>query len=235
MKNLSFLYIGLLAFSSLASAQDSSILYKKGQLSKGKVEYYGNKYDCSILEFDAPPDVVENAIKQMMSKRGYNASTKKGFLVYRNVVLRRTELKDPVDVFTEIEAKSRSEKNKSTVSMIITVPGAIPDKKIEKSQADAIGTIGLVGLGSALIGSLEEDVSLSAHNNEMTTLQEQIDKTQKELNSLVTDSLEYQKKLQKLQQSIVDNGKAQADAKQKLQETTKRLEMLKSRKLELKN
>lgn len=221
--------------ANFISAQDSSIIYKHGKISKGKVQYYGNNYDCSVIEFDAPPGVVEDAIKEMMSKRGHKSSSKKGFLVYKNVVLRRTELKDPVDVYAQIDSKSRSEKQKTLVSMLITVPGAIPDRRIEKNEAAGIATIGLTGAGSLLLSDMEEDVSLAAHSNDITTQQELISQTEKELNYLAKDSIDLQKRLMKLQQDIAENGKAQSAAKQKLLEETTRLEMMKARKLEKKN
>jgi len=235
VKKIAFLLICCVATVFSATAQDSSIIFKKGVLSKGTVEYFGNKYDCSVIEFDAPPNVVEDAIKEMMSKRGHKASTKKGFLVYKNVLLRRTEIKDPVDVYAEIEQKSRSEKNKSIVSMIITVPGAIPEKRIEKNQAAAVATISLAGAGSVLLSDMEEDVSIAAHSNDISMQQELVLKTEKEVNYLVKDSIDLQKKLEKLQLDIAENGKAQSSAKQKLLEETTRLEMMKARKLEKKN
>jgi hypothetical protein len=235
VKKTAGLLLCVVCFSIFAAAQDSSIIYKKGVLSKGTVEYYGNKYDCSVIEFDAPPDVVEDAIKEMMSKRGHKPTNKKGFLVYRNVVLRRTEIKDAVDVYADIEPKSRNEKNKSIVSLIITVPGAIPDKRIEKSEAAAIATINLAGAGSVLLSDMEEDVSFAAHSNDISMQQEMVLKTEKELNYLVKDSIDLQKRLEKLQLDIAENGKAQSAAKQKLLEETTRLEMMKARKLEKKN
>jgi len=119
--------------------------------------------------------------------------------------------------------------------MIITVPGAIPEKRIEKNQAASVATISLAGAGSVLLSDMEEDVSIAAHSNDISMQQELVLKTEKEVNYLVKDSIDLQKKLEKLQLDIAENGKAQSAAKQKLLEENTRLEMMKARKLEKKN
>jgi hypothetical protein len=235
VKNIALLLIFVFTCSVFSVAQDSAIIYKTGMLSKGKVTFYGNKYEGSIIEFDAPAKVVEEAIKEMMSKRGYKPTEKKDFLIYKNVLLRNTEIKDAVDVYASVEAKSRSEKNKTLVSIIITQPGAIPENKMEKTDAAAVATMGISGVGVSLLSDMEEDVSIAAHNNEVALQQALIVKTERDLNYLVKDSIDFQQRLENLKLDIEKNGKAQTAAKQKLLEANNRLDMLKARKLEKKN
>ncbi len=234
VKKIAFPLICSVVISFFSVAQDSSIIYKTGVVSKGTVEFYGNKYACSVIEFDAPPHVVEDAIKEMMSKRGYKATEKKGLLIYKNVVLRRTEINDAMDIYATVDSKSRSEKSKSKVSVIMTTAGAIPDKKIEKPEAASVATISIAA-GSALLSDLEEEVSLAAHAHHIELQQALILKTEKDLNYLVKDSIDFQQRLENLKLDMEQNGKAQTAAKQKLLEATNRLDMLKARKLEKKN
>jgi hypothetical protein len=235
MKKTVTLLFFLMSVTWSAFSQDSSIIYKQGTLSKGKVEYDGNTYACDVIAFDASPDVVEGAIKSMMSNRGHKYSTKKGFIVYRNVLLLRTNMKEPVDVFASIEPKSKNEKNKTKVSLIITKPGAIPDKKIDSKTAEEVTTMGFASAGGTIFTDMETEVSLSAHQNDIALQELSVSKATKELKYLEKDANDLQKKLEKLQNDIVENEKARTAAKELLVNETSRLEMLKARKLDKKN
>jgi hypothetical protein len=218
-----------------AFSQDSSIIYKQGILSKGKVEYDGNMYACDVITFDAAPDVVEGAIKSLMSNRGHKYSTRKGFIVYRNVLLLHSNMKEPVDVFASIEPKSKSEKNKTKVSLLITKPGAIPDKKIDSKTAEEVTTLGIASAGGTIFSDMEKEVSLGAHENDIALQELSVSKATKELKYLEKDANDLQKRLEKLQNDIIENEKARTAAKELLENENSRLKMLKARKLEKKN
>jgi septation ring formation regulator EzrA len=82
---------------------------------------------------------------------------------------------------------------------------------------------------------MEKEVSLGAHENDIALQELSVSKATKELKYLEKDANDLQKRLEKLQNDIIENEKARTAAKELLENENSRLKMLKARKLEKKN
>jgi hypothetical protein len=229
MKKLFSLFALALVILTSANASDSTILTKKATLSKGTIEYNGHSYPCDIAEYPANADLVEGALKDMMSARGHKSDAKKGFLVYRNITMPRTTIGHPVDVFAKIEGKGKGENEKALIYMIVTKPGEIPDKK--EDGFNPVVPIAIAGTGAAVIADLENNVSNADHLKRTDLQSENVQKLEKEVKGLEKDQTDMQKKLEKLQKDMADNLKLQEEIKTKLATELSKLESMKGAKL----
>jgi hypothetical protein len=194
----------------------------------GVVEYYGVKYPCMVAEYPAPPEVVKNAFTERMNSMGFNKyETRKGFLVYRNVVLPNVHGDQKVDAFLLIESKSKKEKDKSIVHLITAEPGKIPDGKPDKDANTAAGVVAATGT-AAFLSSSQSHVNDKEFARQTGLLELAIASQEKELKALKSDYDGLKKKLEKTQKDMEDNLKEQENATKKLEADRKQLEERKS-------
>ena len=106
-------FLMFLLISSLAGLSQSF---------EGSVEYLKKDQQAIVIEFPYAPSVVEEAIEKRMEKLGHKKKESKGFLVYKNVVLREIS-SEPADYLIKVERKSRKEKDESIVYLLMTRDG----------------------------------------------------------------------------------------------------------------
>ena len=76
-----------------------------GQSYEGTVEYQKKDEKAIVMEFPYPPSVVEDAIIDRMDKLGYKKKESKGFLIYKDAVLKEIS-SEPADYMIKVERKS---------------------------------------------------------------------------------------------------------------------------------
>lgn len=219
------------AIMTAAHASDSTIFAKKATFSKGTVEYNGHSYTCDIIEYPAKADLVESALKDMMSARGHKSDSRKGYLIYRNITMPRTSIDHPVDVFAKVEGKGKGENEKALLYLLVTKPGQIPDKKEDGHVAASVVPIAIVGTGAALMGDMDNHVTNADHLRRTELQGEIVNKLDKEVKNLEKDQIDMQKKIEKLQKDMADNLKLQEESKAKLAAELSKLESMKGAKL----
>ncbi|HMP91420.1 MAG TPA: hypothetical protein PKD90_01000, partial [Phnomibacter sp.] len=182
----------------------------------GEVTYFGTKYPCKIIEYNAPAEVVENSIKETMEARGYKAESKKGFLIYKNVILPNAPTSQPMDAYILVESKSRKEKDKSVAQIITGEPGKVMDGKAPKGVNPALGVMTTTH-GAMFLEGLAERVGNNEFSRQMQLQEALIADEEKKMRKLESDQADMQKRLDKLKSDIEENKKAQEAQKAKLE------------------
>src|SRR5256885_16345880 len=88
------------------------------QSYEGSVEYDKKDQRAMIIEFPYSPSIVEDAIVDKMEKLGYKKKESRGFLVYKNAIIRDIS-SEPADFMIKVERKSRKEKDESVVYLVM--------------------------------------------------------------------------------------------------------------------
>jgi hypothetical protein len=227
MKRSFFLLISICISATLLAQMPDSV--KAHPTRHGNIDFFGVSYPCSISEYDAPPDVVEAAVKEYMQQHGHKADSRKGFLVYRNVRLTHVHNGQPVDMFVLVEAKSRQEKEKTIVHTITAEPGKIPDKKPEKGAITPSAVVIAAG-GAAMLSHLGSNVAGKEHVRQLGLQQAVVLKNERKLKDLQDDLAAMQKKVEQLQKDMAQNQKDQEAATKLIEEEKKKLAELEAKK-----
>lgn len=196
----------LMIIASIVNAQDINL--DSAEARNTSIEFNGGKYDGYLIELNAPPDIVEEAIKERFKLQGIKPKEIKSFMVYRNVVLPRIDPVKPMDAFIKVEKKSRKEKEQTVVYFIAALPGEIPDEKMKSDAAKSIG-VSPVEKGGAFLTGMIPDVKKGVYDRDLGNQQAQVKKEEKKLASLADDQADMEKKLKKLQSDLEFNKKAQ--------------------------
>jgi hypothetical protein len=196
----------LIAIASLAFSQNLSL--DSAEVKNTTIEFNGGKYNGYLIELNAPPDIVEDAIKERFKLQGIKPKETKDFLVYRNVIIPRIDPVKPVDAFIKVERKSRKEKEQTTVYFIAAVPGEIPEDKVKSdAAARSIGVTAVEGAG--FLTGMIPDIKQGVFNKDVASKQSLVKKEEKKLADLLDDQSDMEKKLKKLQSDLEYNKKAQ--------------------------
>lgn len=215
---MKYLFSLLLSFflSASLSAQETS---------QATVEYNGQKYPCTVIEYNLPPDETENVIKSKLKTEGYNADKSKGFLVYRNVKLKDLDPNEPQDVLIKVERKSRGEKDKSLVTLVTAKPGEIPEGKVK--GAKVVADITSSANSTSFLNSFQSDVTMKSYDLAVAAQTDELAKAEKKLDNLRKEQTKIERKIKEYQDDLAANKKSQDSqveevAKQKkiLQEKT---------------
>ena len=202
------LICSVLLFIALASfSQNTNPGLDNAEAKTANIEFNGGKYIGYLLELNAPPDIVEEAIKQRFKLQGAKPKETKGFMVYRNVLLPMVDAAKPMDAFIKVERKSRKEKEQTTVYLITALPGEIPEDKLKSDAAKSAP--GLNEKSRFFLTGMVPDIKLGVYNKDVVEQQSQLKKEEKKLANLVDDYSDMEKKLKKLQSDIEFNKKAQ--------------------------
>ena len=193
--------------SSYAFSQYSNL--DSAEVKNSTIEFNGGKYNGYLIEFDAPPVIVEDAIKERFKLQGIKPKETKGFMVYRNVVMPRVDPVKPLDAFIKVERKSRKEKEQTIVYFIAAQPGEIPEDKLKADVASKSNGITAIEKGGSFLTGLIPDVKQAVYDKDIANQQALVKKEEKKLASLADDQSDMEKKLKKLQSDLEYNKKAQ--------------------------
>lgn len=221
------MFIFLLSATQL-KAQEEVVEKKIGQRSRGNIEINGQTFPCEVIEYHAPPEVVEAAMVNFMAQRGKKPTSRKGMLTFRGIEVSQQRAEGPMDAFVQIEAKSRSEKDKSVVKVLLTKPDQIADKKTKDANSAAVSTI---MAGSGFVTGIDNAVTESAHQSNITGQEQIVQQADREVKKLEKEMNDLQNQLNRLQKEMKDNQAQQDAAKGKLQMEIKKLETIRAKKL----
>lgn len=197
------------------------------QAKQGTVEYRKNQQDCFYINYNFPPEAVENALMGKLTKMGYKGREEKGmfnkdkgFNVYKEATLNDISA-GKYDYVINIERKSKQESDESVLYLLIL-----------NNDVNALPLLGSEEKEKAkmfledLTPEVEEahiDILIAAQAEVVTT-------AEKKLKQLQTDSVELQNKITKLQEEMSVNSKAQETQLTEIANQRKILEAIKSRK-----
>ncbi len=197
------------------------------QAKQGTIEYKKKKQDCFYINYNFPPEAVENALMGKLTKMGYKGREEKGmfnkdkgFNIYKEATLKDIS-PGKYDYVVNIERKSKKESDESVLYLLIlnNDDNAIPNLSKEESEK-----------AKSFLEDLTPEVE-NAHVDiliaEQTTV---IAGAEKKLKQLQTDSVELLKKITKLQEDMTTNSKAQEAQLTEIANQKKILEAIQSRK-----
>jgi hypothetical protein len=183
---------------------------KSQQAYDGKMDYQKSTISTATIELAYSQDVVEDAIKDYMAKKGYKNSSSKGFAVYRGAKLDDADAEQR-DLYFKIE-KKKKEKDISVISLFSTKPNAdiLAKDSTDNPQTDK---------GKMLLNNLVPYID--AHNLEVQigAQQDVLKKAQKKQNNLKNEQADLEKKLRKYQDDLAQNKIDQAAQTQAMQNT----------------
>jgi hypothetical protein len=196
-----------------------SVSFCKAQSYEGSVDYQKKDEKAMVIEFPYAPSIVEDAIIDKMEKMGYKKKESKGFLVFRNAVLKEIS-SEPADYMIRVEKKSRKERDDAVVYLLINRNA---ENIIARNDAlvNSNAKIFLNGLGPIVEAfSLEKEIA---------DQQDAIEKAEKKLKGLQDDKDNMERKIKKLQDDIKDNLKDQDDQQKELDRQKQVLDALKGK------
>jgi hypothetical protein len=211
MKRISLLLIiTLLHFSAMSQSRE------------GTVDYQKTRQHAAIIELPYSTEVLEGAFKDIFSKQGAKKSESKGFQVFRSARLEEGSSNPLYDLYFKIDRKSRKEKDISIVYLTVAHPGeniAVRLADDRYGQDDAKAFLNMV------------TPKVEAYNLELqiNAQEEEIKKADKKYNSLVADSIDFQKKKLTLEEKIAANSKSQEEQRKETARQREISEALKGR------
>ncbi len=190
-------------------------------ITEGKVDYQRKEQAALIVELPYPPNVVEDAIKDYLNRRGLKANSSRGYQLFKGTKLDSLGTEDH-DLYFKVERKSRKDKDASVVYMFVTKPNENPTDRLSTE------TSGLSDARTFLRGIMP---SIEAYNLEanISGQEGEIKKAEKKYSRLVDDGDDMQKKLKKLQDNIEDNKKEQEKQKLEIEKQKGMLENMRAK------
>jgi hypothetical protein len=190
-------------FLLLASAMTITVS-AWSQAYEGRVEYDKKKQEAIVIEYSYPQDAVQNAIVQKMGRMGYKAKEEKGlfnkdkgFLVFKNAYI--TDISgDRMDIFINVERKSRKASDESVLYMIMI-----------KDGENALLTMdpGNINEAKFFLNNLLPEVEAADLELRIKAQEETVAKAERKLKNLKDDQASLEKKL--------SDNKADQEATQK--------------------
>jgi hypothetical protein len=220
MKKLSGWYVCWVLMLTVFSAQAQAVKTET-------VIYNGVKYPAYTKLFDLSEEQTMDVVKATFADRGAKGTEKKGFLVYRKVVLPAMNNKELHDVFFKVERDGKKSDNKSKLFAIVTRPGAIPEDKPDKDEKAAQSGVVLAAGGYAIFDATSPHVENQTYLNSVSSQEDEVKKAEKRLKDLQTNKAQMDKELAKLQQEIEKNQKDTEAQLKEVDRVRKELEVMK--------
>ena len=196
------------------------------QAHEGTVEYNKGKQACIIMEYNYPPEAVENAMRAKLLELGYGGREEKGmfnkdkgFRVYKETTIGEIS-PDKYDFVINIERKSHKEHDETKVSLIIF-----------KGEVNALANLSREELEKvkAFFDNLLPEVEASNLEIQIGTQAVTVEKAEKKLKTLHDENVQMENKIKKLQEDLEKNLKEQELQKKEIENQHKTLDALKGR------
>jgi hypothetical protein len=185
-----------------------AVVAKGQQAYDSKLDYQKTSIATVSIELAYSQDVVEDAIRDYMEKRGYKNSNTRGFTLYRGARLDSTDT-NPRDLYFKVE-KKKKDKEFSVISLFST-----------KTNMDILSRDSTDSGQSDRAKSFLNNIVpyIDAHNLEVQigSQQETLKKAQKKQNNLLNEQADLEKKLRKYQDELAQNKIDQASQSQAIQ------------------
>ena len=187
----------------------------KAQAHEGTVEYNKEKQACMVIEYNYPPEAVENAMRSKLLKLGYGGKEEKGmfnkdkgFRVYKETTVGEIS-PNKYDYAINIERKSHKEADETIVSLVIfkddaNVLSKLSSEELEKVKSFLNNLLPEVEASNLEILIGAQILSLEKADKKLKTLQDENKKLQEALEKNIKD--------QELQKKEIENQNKSLDA-----------------------
>lgn len=187
----------------------------KGQAHEGTIEYNKGKQACIVMEYNYPPEAVENAMRAKLLKLGYGGKEEKGmfnkdkgFRVYKETTVGEIS-PNKYDYAINIERKSHKDADETIVSLVIFKDDANALSKLSSDELEKVKSFLNNLLPEVEASNLEiligaQILSLEKADKKLKTLQDE--------NKKLHEALEKNIKDQELQKKEIENQNKSLDA-----------------------
>jgi len=196
------------------------------QAFEDKIEYTKKTQPCIVMNYSYPPQAVENAIINKMSKLGYKGKEEKGlfnkdkgFRVYKGTYIQEIS-SSRYDYILKVERKSRKEDDETVLYFLIQKDD---ENLLTTMQAEELGK------AKAFLYNLMPDIEAANLELQITAQEEVVSKAEKKFRTLQGEKEEMEKRLKKLQDDIKQNEKDQVDQQAEIEAQKKALEELRNK------
>ena len=188
---------------------------------EGKTEFQKKDQPSAVIELPYHPDVVEDAIKNYLTKRGVKGNSSKGVQIFKGTKLSELDLSNS-DLYFKVERKSRKEKDASVVYLFVTKENESPGARIE---GDTYGVEAAKSFLKEMIPSIE------AHNLEVDISGQEnaVKKAEKKYDNLTDEAKDLQRRLKKLEENIEDNKNEIEKQRQEIENQRRILETMRAK------
>ena len=183
-------------------------------------EYQKVSRTALVNEIPYPAKMIEDAIEDVLAKRGYKGSSAKGFTVYKGARLIGDEA---YDIYFMVEKKSRKDKDNSTVTMMVSK--GYDEFLTEKNDGPVLEK------ARYFLDSLRNSVSRYDLEQQILVQEDEVKSADKKHTSLQDESKDLEKKKRKLEDEIRDNTKDLENQVKEIEKQKQILETLKARRL----
>lgn len=173
--------------------------------TEGKVAFDKAQKIAAVVEVPYPPDVVESAIKDFMSKKGIRNDKWRNFLVFKGAKVSDNDL-EVSDLYFNVDRNGRKDKT-STVSLIVGRPGENVGLRTPNDRLK-------VDEGISLLNNMMSTIGSHGLEAEIANQEEQIKKAEKKLKNLEDDQRDLEKRIKNLEDKLTeskDDQRKQAD------------------------
>lgn len=204
----------------------STTVFLKAQAFEDKIEYNKEKQACLVMEYNFPPQAVENAVAAKMSELGYKGKEEKGmfnkdkgFKVYKDAMISDIS-PSRYSYIINVDRKSKKESDAAVLYLIIM-----------KDDGNALSRLNTEELSNAktFLGNLTPGIEEANLELQITAQEDVVVKAEKKLKNLQSDKDDMERRIKKLQDDIKDNEKNQGLQVTEIDNQRKSLDALKAK------
>jgi hypothetical protein len=187
MRKIPFFTIALLTLASTLSAQSykSSLIFQKSQ------------YTVAAVQVPFEEDIVTDAVKDYMLRKGFREARYKDFMVFRDVPLDSSSAVLS-DAYFNIIRKSHSEKD-------VTVISLLPVRKGQTLLPATAEDSSFIRVSMVFLDSLQHHIHHYSLQQQITAQQKALDKISAKMISLKNDSGDIAKKIRNYTSELAQN------------------------------
>ena len=172
------------------------------QAVESRVEVQKTQQPAAKINIQSSPDVTEDAIKEYMGKRGAKSSSYKNYFVFRSCKLDSSS-EELSDLYFRVEKKSSDEKDVSVVTLL-------PTKKGEDILTHSPSDNSKIESAKSFLNNMSPFIEAKYLNLQGTNQEKVLQKAQKKVSSLQSDSSDLEKKIRDINADLEQNKNDQA-------------------------
>jgi len=172
------------------------------QAIESRIEVQKTQQPVAKINIPSSPDVAEEAIKEYMGKRGVKNASYKDYFVFRSCKLDSSS-EDLSDLYFRVEKKSSQEKDISTVTLL-------PTKKGEDIPSHSPSDNSKIESAKSFLNSMAPFVEAKYISLQVSNQEKVLQKAQKKMTSLESDSSDLEKKIRNVNADLEQNKNDQA-------------------------
>lgn len=204
------------AFSSLAG-------FGQAYSTEGRVEYQKGYKTAAVIELPYKPDVVENAVKDYMLKRGVKEQKSRGFQAFKGARLSPTD-GEVADMYFKVERKSRRDANISNIYLLVGRPNENVALRTAEDRYRVDDARSFLNEMAPAIEAFDLETSISEQ-------EQTVAKVEKKLKSLEDDEKSLQKRISDLQEKLTENRRDQETQRAELSKQRSASDAMKARRI----